>query len=133
MNRSLVKRISTVLVCSVLGTIVGVYAVAEIQDWLDRTKGRRLDEEMLSHALNPDNLPSPESFYPIEAVPRPPVVSGFKILSVAEAVGLVGDEEWVLALEIDGEARAYPLNVLDGPEREVFNDELAGRAIVATW
>ncbi len=88
---------------------------------------------MAAHALSPDNLPSPQSFYPMRVVRRPPVLSGFEILSVADAIDRVNDEELVLAVEIDGEARAYPLNVMTGPEREVFNDELAGRAIAATW
>lgn len=137
MNRSLLKsRMASVLrivVLAGLGTVVGVYAVAEIQDRLERAEGLKLERELLAHSLGPDNPPSPESFYPIEVVPRPPVVKGFEILSVAEAADRIEDEELVLAVEIDGKARAYPLNVMTGPEREVFNDKLGGRAIAATW
>ena len=41
------------------------------------------------------------------------------------------DDELVLAIEIDGEAKAYPIRVLNG--REIVNDELAGIPILATW
>ncbi len=45
----------------------------------------------------------------------------------------VADNELVLGIEIGGEARAYPINMLTGPEREIINDELGGTAIAATW
>jgi hypothetical protein len=41
------------------------------------------------------------------------------------------DEELVLAISLDGEAKAYPISVLQG--REMVNDELAGIPILATW
>ena len=84
-------------------------------------------------SLSPANPPSPKNFRPIPVVSAQKVVSGFEILSVAEARGKVADEELVLALVLDEQARAYPLNVMTGPQREIFNDELAGQAIVATW
>jgi hypothetical protein len=77
--------------------------------------------------------PSPENFSPIQVVSRPPLVSGFEILSAQEAEGQIEDDELVLAVEIDGHARAWPLNVMTGPSREVFNDELGGQVIAATW
>jgi len=45
----------------------------------------------------------------------------------------VDDDELVIGVVIDGEARAYPINQLTGPDREIINDELAGTAIAATW
>jgi hypothetical protein len=47
--------------------------------------------------------------------------------------GEVGDDELVLGVEIEGEARAYPINQLSGPDRELFNETLGGRAIAITW
>ena len=44
-----------------------------------------------------------------------------------------GDNELVIGVEIDGQARAYPINQLTGPSREIINDVLAGTAIAATW
>jgi hypothetical protein len=49
--------------------------------------------------------------------------------SAAEAP--LDDEELVLAISLDGEAKAYPISVLQS--REMVNDELAGIPILATW
>lgn len=43
----------------------------------------------------------------------------------------LADEELVLGVEIDGQAKAYPIAVLTA--REMVNDELAGIPILATW
>jgi hypothetical protein len=34
---------------------------------------------------------------------------------------------------VKGESRADPINMLTGPQREIINDRLGGRAIAATW
>jgi hypothetical protein len=39
----------------------------------------------------------------------------------------------VLGVSIGDQSRAYPINMLTGPRREIINDELAGHAIAATW
>jgi len=77
--------------------------------------------------------PTPETFSPIQVVPRPPLGSGFETLNAADVKEQIDEDELVLAVEINGEARAWPLNVMTGPEREVFNDTLGGKAIAATW
>jgi hypothetical protein len=41
------------------------------------------------------------------------------------------DDAWVLAVEIDGDARAYDLNLLN--HHEVVNDVVGGRPIAAVW
>ena len=43
----------------------------------------------------------------------------------------IKDDELVLAIVIDGQAKAYPITVLNS--REMVNDELAGIPILATW
>lgn len=45
----------------------------------------------------------------------------------------VADTELVLGVEINGESRAYPINMLTGPSREVFNDTLGDTNVVVTW
>jgi len=55
------------------------------------------------------------------------------VLSAAEVTDQVSDSELVLAIVVNGEARAYPINMLTGPSREIINDTLGGRAIAATW
>ena len=65
--------------------------------------------------------------------PSAPVSSGIDVKSVAEMGTDIEDEEMVLGLAIDGQARAYPINMLSDPNREILNDELAGRAVAVTW
>jgi len=89
-------------------------------------------------AQMPQELPliapaSPETFAPIQVVDRFPPVTGFQTMDVAAANMVLSDDELVVAVEIDGQARAYPINMLTGPSREIINDELGGTAIAATW
>ena len=49
-----------------------------------------------------------------------------------ESIGRASNE-LVLGVVIGHQARAYPINMLTGPSREIFNDELGGQAIAATW
>ena len=43
----------------------------------------------------------------------------------------ISDDAWIFGVVIDGEARAYSLNLLN--HHEVVNDTLAGRPIAAVW
>lgn len=61
----------------------------------------------------------------------PPIV-GPPFVTASEATHLQ-PSELVLGVEIDGVARAYPINTLTGPRREIFNDQLGEHAIAATW
>ena len=49
------------------------------------------------------------------------------------AISAVQDEEFVLGIEIGAESRAYPLNMLDAPDRHVVNDTLGGEPIAVSW
>lgn len=42
-------------------------------------------------------------------------------------------KELVIGAVVEGKAKAYPINMLTGPSREIINDKLGGRAIAATW
>ena len=46
---------------------------------------------------------------------------------------LLKPEELVLGVAINDESRAYPLNMIRGPNREVLNDTLGSTNILATW
>ncbi len=52
-------------------------------------------------------------------------------VSAAEAA--LGDGDLVMGVVINGEARAYPVNYMNGPANEVVNDTLGGQAIASTW
>ncbi len=133
---SVVKRMVRLVVLAVLSAAVAVpaaLAISKWQDWQFRASESALSLAMTEHAISLENPPSPESFFPMQVVSRPPSVSDFPILSAEEAKGKIEDNELVLGVTINGESRAYPLNVLTGPDREVFNDQLGGRRIAATW
>ncbi|MFT5467538.1 MAG: hypothetical protein ACI8UO_002643 [Verrucomicrobiales bacterium] len=64
----------------------------------------------------------------------PPIVEPKSVsMQEAENEEWVRDDELVLGLVVNGKARAYPINTLTGPRREIINDELGGRSIAATW
>ena len=64
---------------------------------------------------------------PFPAIVEPESVSADKAQRILHA------NELVLGVELDGVARAYPINMLTGPQREIINDKLGATAIAATW
>ena len=63
---------------------------------------------------------------------RPPIVDA-PVIAASEVNDQVNNNELVLGVVVKGEARAYPINMLTGPSREIINDTLGGKAIAATW
>ena len=64
---------------------------------------------------------------PFPAIVEPDVVG------VGAAGKFVRNDELVLGVVVGGAARAYPINMLTNPTREIINDRLGGRSIAATW
>jgi len=64
--------------------------------------------------------------------PRPPITDP-PLLSGTKAASQIADNELVLGVVVNDEARAYPINMLNGPSREIINDMLGGVPIAATW
>lgn len=62
-----------------------------------------------------------------------PPVAGFAIQSAQAAGSAMLAEDFVLGVELDGEARAYAINMMGKPESELLNDTLAGRSIAVTF
>ena len=60
-----------------------------------------------------------------------PVRTDLEVVPASES-GL-RDDEMVLGVVVEGEARAYPVNLMWEPQNEVLNDTLGGAAITATW
>ena len=89
---------------------------------------------MLVFALIPFSLlgQTPE-FRPIQVVPAFPAITQFPVKNVREAGGSLNPTELVLGVTVGKESRAYPINMLTGPQREILNDSLGGKAIAATW
>lgn len=131
--RSRATKIATLLLMVALAVPTLATAIALWEEHTDKAAAlaERLDRE--AHSIRPDNPPGPESFYPIEVVDRQPIVEGFRLIDADDLQNTPHDDELVLAVRIGDEARAWPLNVMTGPAREVFNDRLGGRSIAATW
>jgi hypothetical protein len=53
--------------------------------------------------------------------------------TVPAAEAPIEDGDMVMGIVLNDEARAYPVNYMNGPHNEVVNDTLGGRAIAASW
>ncbi len=53
------------------------------------------------------------------------------IISAEEAD--IDSSDMVMGIVINGQARAYPVNYMNGPTNEVVNDVLGGQAIAPSW
>lgn len=60
-----------------------------------------------------------------------PAIDKPKFVSVTEAYDWLSKNEPVISLRIDGEARAYPLQILIW--HEIVNDEIAGKPVTVTF
>jgi len=69
---------------------------------------------------------------PPQIVPFPPLTN-FPVVNVEGAVQTVRDEYYVVGVELNGESRAYPLNMLSRPDHHVLDDVLGGQPIAVTW
>ena len=72
-------------------------------------------------------------FNPRQVVGAVRAITDARISRPSEAKNQIGDSDLVIGVVIGGAARAYPINMLTGPQREIINDELGGRPIAATW
>jgi hypothetical protein len=76
---------------------------------------------------------APDGFvYHIALEPLRPIKQ-FKIQTVQEVQNALNPDELVIGVTVNGESRAYPINCLTGPSREILNDKLGGVPIAATW
>jgi len=75
----------------------------------------------------------PGEFNPRKVLDSVRPITDATFLKGSEVDGQVTAEELVLGVVIKGSARAYPINMLTGPQREIINDQLGSVAIAATW
>ena len=74
-----------------------------------------------------------QQFRPVRVIPAQRAIKKAPVVEADRVRGQVTDTELVLGVVIKGKARAYPINMLTGPSREIINDTLGGQAIAATW
>lgn len=76
---------------------------------------------------------SGQDFNPRQVVKPFPSIQNPEIATSDEAGKWVIAKELVLGVVVADEARAYPINQLTNPTREIINDTLGDRSIAATW
>jgi hypothetical protein len=72
-------------------------------------------------------------FNPVRVVHPFPPITEFPVKPVREVRDALNPSELVIGVKVGEESRAYPVNMLTGPQREILNDRLGGKAIAATW
>jgi len=66
-----------------------------------------------------------------QLLPRGRIASIDQPEFVAAENAEIADDAWILGVEIDGQARAYSLNLLN--HHEVVNDRIGDRRFAAVW
>ena len=77
--------------------------------------------------------PSAPGFAPMQVVPPFPAITNAPVVKVSDVGDGIRGDELVLGVEIEGEQRAYPINMLTGPSREIINDRIGSTDFAATW
>jgi len=72
-------------------------------------------------------------FRPVRVLVRQRVITDFQVSPVSDVRDMLNPSELVLGVTVGDHSRAYPINMLTGPKREILNDTLGGKAIAATW
>ena len=66
-----------------------------------------------------------------QLLPRGPIAAITQPQFVSTSEANIADDSWVLGVVIDGQARAYSLNLLNS--HEVVNDRIGNIAFAAVW
>ena len=114
MHRYFGMRLFTVF-CLFAMAGIGASAVAESADF-DFSNSLVPLKEIVSGGVDKDGIPS--ILYP-------------EFLTVAEAKGFLTDDDRVLALAVDGAAKAYPIKIMNW--HEVVNDSFNKRRVFITY
>lgn len=82
-------------------------------------------------ALDPEQLADLPGLVPVLPVDAIPALDEPAFVEAAAADADMADDEPVVAVEVAGDARAYPVRILDW--HEIVNDEVGGRPVAVTW
>lgn len=66
-----------------------------------------------------------------QLLPRGRIAAVFEPVFVPAAEAKITDDAWILGVEVDGEARAYSLNLLN--RHEIVNDRIGEKSFAAVW
>lgn len=125
---------------AVLIAVVLIWRIPTLKDaWRWKTEGgvpaaTTSNGFDLSESLVPADLISPSGVLKdhVKALQEPAVLSLAQTLKRSEGRGkLLVDSDLVIGVELDGQARAYPIRILNW--HEIVNDFLGERPIAVTW
>ena len=88
---------------------------------------------LTTHVEAQESKPKKRDFQPRRLLREQPPIVQFEVKGVDEVVNTLDEMELVIGVAIGDQARAYPINMLTGPRREIINDRLGKTAIAATW
>ena len=132
MNKPLRKAVIRIIIYSLLGSA----AVVAGRIWLI-PYGRLLSVTSFRPTWGPPPDLEPvdlDNFDPTVVIPkRFEPITEFPVVDAKQANDWLHEDELVLGVTVAGQSRAYPINILTGPSREIINDQLGGRPIAATW
>lgn len=74
-----------------------------------------------------------DKFKPIKLVRPFPAIINPKNISADQAKKEIRAKELVIGVTVKGESRAYPINMMSRPTREIVTDTLGGKRIAVTW
>ncbi len=111
-----------------LKTVVGCVCVSVVFTLWQTTPDANAGQPLVPAAEGKDE----DRYNPRQVLKKPIRPITDPVIIEAEATD-TAPNELVIGVEVNGAARAYPINQLNGPQREIINDVLGGTAIAATW
>src|SRR5688572_6256391 len=72
-------------------------------------------------------------FAPIRFLERQAPLTNSEVKSAMDLTSVLGSEDLVVGISVNDEARAYPLNAITRPPREIINDTVGETPIAMTW
>ncbi len=122
---------------ALVGVVAAAVAICVIIDqvriWREERANAAAMAERTANSFTLENPPSPDNFSPVQVVTRSPGLLDQPARAADDPLLDLEDDEQILGLVRHNEARAYSLNILTGPEREIINDVLGGEPVMATW
>ena len=112
-----------------LPLLVGIAALLTIVAMMMRQLG--FDSRLVSVAsMNTDEV---REYRIVTVLPRDGIraITDPEFVQAAEAEKWMVSREQVIGLDIEGEVKAYPINMLS--RHEIVNDVVGGKAVAITW
>ena len=116
-----------------VGLLVAVLFMPQIRGAFLKLRSEKVTISQASESLPPDSPGATLDLNIITVLGKDgiPAILDPTFLTAQESQPQMDDGERVLGVSINGESRAYPLNLLS--RHEIVNDTVGGQAIAVTW